>query len=72
MPPKGFYQHPSGELRPDRRKKGDRRSRANQNLGEDDRRMRMRRRDDWARLDREHAEQVEEALEEFAIAKDQV
>ena len=70
MSPSGFYRDPSGELRPDRRERRERRSRSSKDYGESDRRLRMRRHDDWQRLDREHAQWVDDALEEFSATHD--
>jgi hypothetical protein len=64
--PEGFFKDNDGNLQQERRGKSQERRLNRKEVADGDRRNRMRRVSDEAFLEKEHHQQIEEALEDFA------
>ena len=68
--PEGFFKDSDGNLLQDRRGQSQERRLNRKEFSDGDRRNRMRRASDNATLEKEHQQQIEEALEDFAEEHD--
>lgn len=68
--PEGFYKDAAGNLQQDRRGKSEERRLNRKEFSDGDRRNRMRRASDNAFLEKEHQQQIDDALENFAEEHD--